>query len=142
MFGARLGQASGGQEQLPVITTVTWGATGVLAVVAAVADVRTRRVPNALTFGAAAAGMGYATVHGGLGGLESSVLGCLIGVGLFLPLFALGGMGGGDVKLLAAFGAWLGPLGVLWAAIWASLAGGILALAVSIRRRYLREALR
>jgi prepilin peptidase CpaA len=61
---------------------------------------------------------------------------------LFLPLFALGGMGAGDVKLLAAFGAWLGPMGALWTALWASLAGGVFALVVAAWRGYLADALR
>ena len=48
------------------------------------------------------------------------------------PLFALGGMGGGDVKLLAAIGTWLGPFGALQATLWASITGGVLAIVVGI----------
>ncbi len=121
---------------------IEWMAIGGLAIVAAVCDVRTARVPNVLTFGAAAAGVVVSVVVGGLGGLSDSVLGCLAGLVLFFPLFALGGMGAGDVKLLAAFGAWLGPAGVLWAAIWASLVGGALAVVVGAWRGYLSEAVR
>ena len=57
--------------------------------VACIVDVRTRRIPNALTLGA-----------------------------------ALGGMGAGDVKLLAALGAWLGPRETLWLAAYSGVAGG------------------
>ena len=71
-----------------------------------------------------------------------SLFGWLIGVALFFPLFALGGMGGGDVKLLAAVGAWLGPMGAIRAAIWASLAGGVMAVVVGISSGYLSAALR
>jgi prepilin peptidase CpaA len=114
----------------------------VLSGAAAYWDVRTGRVPNALTFGAAAAGCMWSAAHGGLAGAGSSVLGWAVGLALFLPFFVLGGMGGGDVKLLAAIGAWAGPAGALQTALWAALAGGVLAVAVAISRRYLREAVR
>ena len=65
-----------------------------------------------------------------------------MGVGLFLPLFLLRGMGAGDVKLLGAVGAWLGPAVVLWAGLFATLAGGVLALAVGSINRYTGTALR
>src|SRR3990170_4623177 len=80
-------------------------------------DVRTRRIPNWLTFGAAAAAFGYAGLHSGLTGVGIGVLGWLVGAALFFPFFALGGMGAGDVKLLAALGAWLGPTESVWVAI-------------------------
>ncbi len=121
---------------------VEWTAIGSVATLAAVCDVRTGRVPNVLTFGAAAAGFAFSTLHAGLSGLGTSLLGCLVGFVLFLPLFALGGMGGGDVKLLAAIGAWIGPMGALQAALWASLVGGVLAVIVGISSGYLREAIR
>ena len=83
--------------------------TIVLVVIAAGWDLATRRIPNVLTFGAALAGF---FVHGyiaGWSGAESSLAGWAVGVLFFFPMFALGGMGAGDVKLLAAVGAWLGP---------------------------------
>lgn len=67
-------------------------------------------------------------------------LGWLAGALVFFPLFALGGMGAGDVKLLAALGAWLGPIPVLWIALYSSLAGGVLGLVVAASRGYLRTA--
>ena len=123
-------------------TIIEWTAIGGLAGVAAVCDVRTGRIPNALTFGAAAAGFVFSAIHAGAGGLWTSFLGCLVGLALFLPLFMLRGMGGGDVKLLAAVGAWLGPAGALQAALWSSLAGGVLAVVVGLSRSYLLDAVR
>ena len=123
-------------------TIIEWTAVGSVAAVAAVCDVRTGRIPNALTFGAAAAGFMFSAIHAGPSGLSTSLLGCVVGLGLFLPFFMLRGMGGGDVKLLAAIGAWLGPIGALQAALWASLAGGVLAVVVSISSGYLFDALR
>jgi prepilin peptidase CpaA len=66
--------------------------------------------------------------------------GWLAGAALFFPLFALGGMGAGDVKLLAALGAWLGPVDAVWMAIFASIAGGLIAVVVSMYHGYLRTA--
>src|SRR5438045_5670218 len=121
---------------------VEWTALAALAIVAAIGDVRTGRVPNRLTLGAAAAGVLFAAARGGGSGIAASVSGFAVGLALFLPLFALGGMGGGDVKLLAAFGAWLGPSGALWAGLWASLVGGVFAIVVAESRGYLVEAFR
>ena len=58
----------------------------------------------------------------------------MVGLLLFLPLFALRAMGGGDVKLLAAFGAWLGPVLVFWVAVYGAIAGGVLALLLVLWR--------
>ena len=69
-----------------------------------------------------------------------SAAGWAIGIGLFLPLFLLGGMGAGDVKLLGAVGAWIGPTAVLYAGLYSALAGGVLALVVGARHGYLRRA--
>ena len=59
-----------------------------------------------------------------------------------MPFFLLRGMGGGDVKLLAALGAWLGPGDAFWLAVYASLAGGVMAIVFSLARGYLMTALR
>ena len=113
-----------------------------VGVIACVTDLRTRRIPNLLTFGAAVLGIGFHGFVGGVSGAQSAALGWLVGTVLFLPFFMLRGMGGGDVKLLAALGAWLGPVGAFWLAIYASLAGGAMALVVSLSRGYLTTALR
>jgi prepilin peptidase CpaA len=59
---------------------------------------------------------------------------------MFLP-FALRGLGAGDVKLVAALGAWLGPMNALWLAVYATIAGGVLALIVAVCHGYLKRAL-
>ena len=53
------------------------------------------------------------------------------GIVLFLPFFLLRGMGAGDVKLLAALGAWLGPMQTIWLALFTSIAGGVMALVIA-----------
>jgi prepilin peptidase CpaA len=111
-----------------------------LAIVAAAWDLRTRRIPNVLTFGAALVAV---LLHGyleGLNGLSLALAGWVVGLALFLPFFALGGLGAGDVKLLAAVGACLGPLAAVWVALYTSIAGGVMALAVASYSGYLRQA--
>lgn len=113
-----------------------------IALAACITDLRTRRIPNVLTFGAAIAAIAVHAVSGGAVDALLSVGGWLTGVVLFMPFFALGGMGGGDVKLLAALGAWLGPRDVMWLAIYSAAAGGVWGVVVSIANGYLRTALR
>jgi prepilin peptidase CpaA len=113
----------------------------VLASVAAVVDVYTKRIPNVLTFGGAALALICHTWLHGLAGLGESSAGLGVGLALFLPMFLLGGMGAGDVKLLGAVGAWLGPMGALWTGFMSVMAGGLLALVVAVKTRYLRRAL-
>ena len=88
-----------------------------LVALASITDVRTRRIPNVLTFGATIAALLFHVSTGGTSGLTTSVGGWMLGAALFFPVFALRGMGAGDVKLLAAVGAWLGPLPVVWVAL-------------------------
>jgi prepilin peptidase CpaA len=108
---------------------------------AVVSDLRTRRIPNVLTCGTAAVALLAAFGWGGLNGFGTAALAWGLAVLLFLPVFALRGMGAGDVKLLAALAAWLGPLDTVYLAVFASMAGGLVALFVSVRRGYLRQAL-
>jgi len=122
--------------------TVAQIASIVVVLAACVPDLRTRRIPNALTFGAALAAFAFHGVSGGWAGLLASVAGWLVGAALFFPFFALRGMGAGDVKLLAAVGAWLGPLLVFWTALFTSLAGGVIGLAVAAAHGYHRTAVR
>ena len=112
----------------------------VLVVIAAIVDLRSRRIPNVLTSLGAVAGLVFHAWAGGVAGLGQGVAGWATGIGLFLPLFLLGGMGAGDVKLLGAVGAWLGPLGALWGGFYSVLAGGVLALVVGAWYGYLGKA--
>jgi prepilin peptidase CpaA len=114
----------------------------VLVLIACVPDVRRRRIPNVLTLGAAVAGMLLHAVVGGTSGLLTSAAGWLVGAALFFPIFAMRGMGAGDVKLLAAVGAWLGPVLVFWVALITSIAGGALGLVVAVFYGYTRKAIK
>jgi prepilin peptidase CpaA len=109
---------------------------------ACVTDIHSRRIPNWLTFGAAAAALVFHTVTRGGGGLVFATSGWFVGaLIMFLP-FALRGLGGGDVKLVAALGAWLGPSNALWVGLYAGVAGFVMSLVVAAYSGYLRTALR
>jgi prepilin peptidase CpaA len=102
----------------------------VLALGIAWGDVRTRRIPNYLTFGGALAGLGFQWGYYGWAGLASGLLGLGLGFFLLILPYLKGGMGAGDVKALAALGAWLGPRLTLQLFIYMGLSGGLLILAV------------
>lgn len=112
----------------------------VIAVAACGFDIPTRRIPNWLTLGGAMAAFFFYLFVDGPSGTTRSLLGWAVGIGCFLPLFLLGGLGAGDVKLLACIGAWLGPAPALWTALYAAIAGGVLALIVALATGYLRSA--
>ena len=117
-----------------------WIALGVSAV-ACVTDLRTRRIPNSLTLGGAAVACAYALFFHGVRGAGISALGFGAGLAVFLPFYALGGLGAGDVKLVACLGAWLGPVPALWTALYAALAGGVMAIVVAVAAGRLRTTI-
>jgi prepilin peptidase CpaA len=103
----------------------------------AVIDFYTRRVPNWLTLSLAAAGLASATLGLGSVSVGAAIGGFAVGLALMLPGHLLGATGAGDVKLLAAFGVWLGPARTGQAFLYAAIAGGVLAVVVALRRRRL-----
>src|SRR5688572_20078399 len=111
----------------------------VVALIACVFDLRSRRIPNALTFGAAAGALAFAALTGGFTALGWSVGGWALATAMWIPIYALGGMGAGDVKLMAAIGAWLGPGAVLYAALYSAIAGGIMAAGVTAAQHRVRQ---
>jgi prepilin peptidase CpaA len=104
-------------------------------------DLRSRRIPNELTAAMALSGVALAAT--GVSGITiaASLIGMVLGLLLMLPGYGLGATGAGDVKLMAAVGAIIGPPLVLSAFICTSIAGGALALIVAIRRRRLATTL-
>jgi prepilin peptidase CpaA len=102
-------------------------------------DMRTRRVPNRLTFSIAIAGLVIALAQLGAVTAPQALGGLAVGLALMLPGHVIGATGAGDVKLFAALGTFLGPSGILAGFAYTAIAGGVLALAVAARRRVLRE---
>jgi prepilin peptidase CpaA len=91
-------------------------------------DLKTRRIPNYLTLGTVLAGLGYQLGSGGWSGLHAGFLGLAVGFILLFVPYLLGGLGGGDVKALAALGAWLGPVLILHLFVYVAVCGGLMAL--------------
>lgn len=101
---------------------------------AIVDDVLRRRIANWIPAAALAGGFGWQIGILGWRGTLEAIGGAAAGFAVFLIFYLLGGMGGGDVKLMAGFGALLGWPGVLWAALWTAFVGGILAvLALAVK---------
>jgi len=109
---------------------------------ASLTDVAHRKIPNVITYPLALFGLIYNIVMAGMSGLLFSLSGILVGGGILLLFYALGGMGAGDVKLMAAVGSILGPLGVFQAFLYSALVGGLYALVVLYRHGALRDSFR
>ncbi len=103
--------------------------------VAAACDLRARRIPNWLTLGTLLAGFALRTGGDGSAGLAVAVVGAFAAGFPALLLFRLRAMGGGDVKLLAACGALLGPSSGLELLLASAIVGGGMALAAIALRR-------
>ena len=121
-----------------------WVAAPVFVIVgvATWADVRTRKIPNRLTGAALLTGFLAQLALTGPKGLLIAAIGMLAAGAVFLPGWLLGFMGAGDVKLMAAVGAWLGFPGALLAALSALVAGGVIALIVAAKRGLLMQSIR
>jgi prepilin peptidase CpaA len=105
-------------------------------VLAAVAeDLWRRQISNWIPLSAFLAGLAMQAIDAGWRGLGWGLLGAACGFAVFLVFYVLGGMGGGDVKLMAGVGAALGPVLLVKAALWVAAAGGVWALAVLGYRR-------
>jgi prepilin peptidase CpaA len=105
------------------------------AIVATVYDLRSRVIPDWIAASLlACAALGIAA---GLSGLTwmNYVYGAALGFALTLPLYALGGFGGGDLKLVVAIGAALGPSALLSVLFWVAVSGGLLAIVALVRGR-------
>jgi prepilin peptidase CpaA len=103
----------------PLLALLAW---------AAVQDVRTRRIRNWLTFSLAACGLAQSFAPNPTVAPGAAALGLLTGFALTVPLFAIGALGGGDVKLMAAIGAWLGPWPALQVFLGRAVVGMVIVL--------------
>ena len=103
-----------------------------VVLIAAVTDGLWQRVPNWLTIPATVVGLCLHYADGGTTGLFWGVAGWIVGFGLLIGFYARGGMGAGDVKLVATVGAFTGPQRILWISAYTGVLGGIYALGIVV----------
>jgi prepilin peptidase CpaA len=111
-----------------------WLVTATL-IVAAIIDGKQLKVPNWITFPMIVTGWVFNTAVLGWEGLGLSLVGTVVGLALLLPAYAIGGMGAGDVKLLAGVGAWVGSGVTFYAFCLSAIAGGVIAVAMVVCQR-------
>ncbi|HEX7376113.1 MAG TPA: A24 family peptidase [Pirellulales bacterium] len=104
-----------------------WFLTAMLVVAAAI-DGWKLKVPNWLTYPLIASGWIYSGLAFGWEGFAYSLLGTLAGLAMLMPLYAIGGMGAGDVKLLAGVGAWAGAMTTAYSFCLSAVIGGAIAI--------------
>jgi prepilin peptidase CpaA len=121
------------------MTAQVWIAI-LVGLAATIDDLVRRRIANWIPAAALAGGFGWQIGQSGWMGAVYALVGAVVGFAVFLAFYLLGGMGGGDVKLMAGFGALLGAPRLLEAALWTAGVGGILALCAvgvtSVRARW------
>jgi prepilin peptidase CpaA len=110
--------------------------------VAATIDFRSRRIPNWLNLALAVSGLFSAMLPGSPIVLPYALAGLAVGFMIPFILFALGALGGGDVKLLASIGCWLGPIGVIKVFLAAALVGLVIVLVQAIHQKRLHALFR
>lgn len=106
-----------------------------MATVAAITDLRFRRIPNWLTVSSLLAGLVLNTIVGHWQGLKMSLLGAGLCLAILLPLVLVRGLGAGDWKLMGALGAILGPTVLIVLLITALISGAMALIQIVIRQR-------
>ena len=119
--------------------TIPIAIVAAVSLLAAATDLKNFRVPNGLTLPLLAAGLLYHGATAGLPGVGASLLGAAFGFAALILPYSAGGMGAGDVKLMAGVGAWLGAATAGQVLLAAALAGGVYALgAAAVSGRLIR----
>jgi prepilin peptidase CpaA len=107
---------------------VTWCAILVLGVAAIIDDMARRKISNWIPVCALLFGISYQFLQNSWRGIGSAMVGTLAGFAVFFIFYVAGGMGAGDIKLMAGFGAILGANGILIASLLTAVVGGIIAV--------------
>ena len=122
------------------MNSVVWWATASLVLVAAVWDVRTRRIPNRLVLPFLVAGLVFSAGRYGTAGFARSMGGIGLATAAVGVICWLRGMGMGDLKLCAAVGAWIGVSQLAVALVITAMAGGVMAIVWAARYGALGES--
>lgn len=138
MFGRRIARlgANGNWEGYMGMHAFAWWPTVVVLAVATFTDLRSRRIPNWLVFPFLALGFIAPAIAHGKHALVESLEGFALGLLVYGALAIFGGMGMGDVKLVAAIGAWVGPRQLIFAMVLTAMIGGLMALGSVGLRKY------
>ncbi|HEX4136282.1 MAG TPA: prepilin peptidase [Bryobacteraceae bacterium] len=112
---------------------------GALVAIAAIFDIRYRRIPNWLVLAGILVGLGWNISSSGWSGLARASEGLGLGFILYFPLYLLRARGAGDVKLLAAVGAVTGPWNCLWIFMLTAVLGGVIAVILLMFRGRVRQ---
>jgi prepilin peptidase CpaA len=113
-----------------------------LSLIAGFTDWRSRRIPNWLTVPGLALGVGLNAFFSGWGGVKTSLLGVLVGLGLLLPFVVLRSLGAGDWKLAGALGAFAGPALLTDLLLCSVFVAGLMAAGLIVYKGRVRQTVR
>jgi prepilin peptidase CpaA len=119
-----------------------WILCALMAAIAGFTDWRSRRIPNWLTMSGALLGIAVNAALAGWPGVESSLLGMVLGLAVLLPFVLVKSLGAGDWKLIGAVGAFFGPRQLIVILFATILVAGVMALALIVWKRRIRQTLR
>lgn len=122
-------------HETEIATTAVLSSLFTLLAIAIATDIKSNRIPNLLLAPALSFALLLQTLIAGPSGLLAALGGLCVGLAMLMPLYAMGGMGAGDVKLLGVVGSFLGPWGALAAGAATLIAGAILGLGIIFVQR-------
>ncbi|MFS0775390.1 prepilin peptidase [Neobacillus sp. 3P2-tot-E-2] len=111
-------------------------------IISLITDIKDRKILNIVTLPATIIGFIYYTTFQGLEGFLFSGKGFLLGLSLLLIPYLLGGMGAGDVKLMAAIGALMGTSFVLYSFVYIALIGGLISVILILKKNGIKNTLK
>ncbi len=129
------------RSSMEIAYIILKGAAVAVAAAASFTDLKTRKIPNKLTFSAMLAGLVCNLVLFGFKGITGSLLGILMGFAAFI-FFAIGALKAGDVKLYMAIGAFAGWHFCGYAIVYSILVGGVASFIFMLLRKSGRTALK
>ncbi len=119
-----------------LVNTATGLVLFILLVVAVATDLKSHRIPNLLLLPALSLALMLHAIDSGMAGLVTATGGLALGLAILMPLYAIGGMGAGDVKLLGVIGSLLGPWGAIVVGLATMMAGAVLGIAILLWQRF------
>jgi prepilin peptidase CpaA len=124
------------------VAKAIWILAAVFALAAGITDLRSRRIPNWLTYPAIPCAVTLHFLSSGWPGAKLSLLGTLVGLAILLPFVLLRSLGGGDWKLVGALGAFYGTQRLITVLMLTLLINGVMALVMVIWKRRFVQTLR